>query len=345
MTHATFEILCGELRPYIQRVNTRFRLSISVEARVAVTVWRLATNVEYRTIAELFGLGRSTVGEIVLETCEVIAKQLLPKYVRVPNHDRLREIVDGFCLRWGFPQTLGAIDGTHIPIIKPLDSAADYYNRKGYYSVLMQALVDFRGRFMNVNIGWPGKVHDARVLLNSSLYKDANDGKLFPNWTAKMGSVDVPLVILGDPAYPLLPWLMRPYTEHPGTNQKDGTFNYRLSRARMCVENAFGRLKGHWRCLMKRMDYNIDNVPNVVAACVTLHNLCEILGDQCREEWFTTDSAISLRLCHPSNCSAARTRRKANSIRDAIRDALNVALLFSNMCFILAILVMTSDHC
>ena len=99
----------------------------------------------YRTIAQLFGLGRSTVGEIVLETCEVIAEQLLPNYVHVPSDDRSHEIVDGFRLRWGFPQTVGAIDGTHIPILKPLDSAADYYNRKGYYSVLMQALVDFCG--------------------------------------------------------------------------------------------------------------------------------------------------------------------------------------------------------
>ena len=159
----------------------------------------------------------------------MIAEQLLPKYVHAPSDDRLREIVDGFRLRWGFLQTVGAIDGTHILILKPLDSATDYYNRKGYYSVLMQALVDFRGRFMNVNIGWPGKVHDARVFVNSSCYKDANDGKLFPNWTTKMGNVDVPLIIFGDPAYPLLPWLMKPYIEHPGSSQKDRTFNYRQS--------------------------------------------------------------------------------------------------------------------
>ena len=45
-----------------------------MEARVAITIWKLATNAEYRTIAALFGLGRSTVGEIVLDTCEPHAK-------------------------------------------------------------------------------------------------------------------------------------------------------------------------------------------------------------------------------------------------------------------------------
>ena len=114
MTRDTFQMICDELRPYLERQTTRFRQPVSVEARVAVTIWRLATNVEYRTIAGLFGLGRSTVGEIVLDTCDAIAIFLLPKYVCVTQEDAfLQEIVDGFLHRWGFPQTIGAIDGTH----------------------------------------------------------------------------------------------------------------------------------------------------------------------------------------------------------------------------------------
>ena len=61
---------------------------------MAVTLWKLATNVEYRTLSELFGLGRSTVGEIVIETCDAIATHLLPQYVFIPEGDKLREIVE-----------------------------------------------------------------------------------------------------------------------------------------------------------------------------------------------------------------------------------------------------------
>ena len=50
----------------------------SMKVRVAVTVRRLATNTEYRTIATLLGLGRSTVGEIVPRTCEIVAHHLMP---------------------------------------------------------------------------------------------------------------------------------------------------------------------------------------------------------------------------------------------------------------------------
>ena len=46
----------------------------------------------------------------------------------------------------------------------------------------MQAMVDFRGLFMDVYIGWPGKVHDARVFVNSSLCHKGMEGTLFPQW-------------------------------------------------------------------------------------------------------------------------------------------------------------------
>ena len=164
---------------YIQ--VTPFRLPVSVEQSVAVTVWKLATNVEYRTLAALFGLGRSTVCTIVVQTCRVIATHLLPQYVQIPQGEKLKEIVEGFETFWGFPQAVGAIDGSHIFIIRPDESASDYYNRKEYYSIIIQAMVDHRGWFMDVNIGWPGKVHDARVFVNSSLYRKGMSSKLFPD--------------------------------------------------------------------------------------------------------------------------------------------------------------------
>ena len=57
----------------------------------------------------------------------------------------MKEVVEGFEKYWGFPQAAGAIDGTHIPIVRPQESASDYYNRKEFYSITMQAVVDFRG--------------------------------------------------------------------------------------------------------------------------------------------------------------------------------------------------------
>ena len=280
---STFDYLCKELKPYIARQRTILREPVSVEERVAVTLWRLATNVEYRTLGSLFGLGTSTVCTVVLDTCRAIAK-LLPRYVFIPQGDRLREIIKGFEVRWRFPQTVGAIDGTHIPILRPAgESGNDYYNRKGFYSFVMQALVDHRGMFLDIYLGWPGKVHDARVFSNSSLYAKGQQGTLVPNWTKCLNGVDVPLCILGDPAYPSLPWLIKAYPQHDNMSREQKYFNYRQSRARMVVENAFGRLKGRWRCLLKRNDCRASNVLLMTTACVILHNLCEAFNDDCLE--------------------------------------------------------------
>ena len=304
------------------KIRTTYRKSISVEVRVAITIWRLGTNIEYHTIAALFRLGRSTACKIVLDTCEVIARHLMRKYmyVRIPQNESLREIIDGFQCRWGFPQTVGAIDGTHIPILRPQESASDYYNRKGYYSILMQAIVECRGIFIDVNIGWPGKVHDARVFANSSCYRKGSNGTFFPDWSRVIGGVSVPLVILGDPAYPLLPWLMKPYLENASTTPQQRNFNYQQSSARMVVENAFGRLKGRWRCLLKRIDSHVSNVPNIVSSCIVLHNICEIYGNHCLQEWVINKESSSG--SNTTSVSAPACNTAASSVRDAIRDSL-----------------------
>ena len=58
-----------------------------------------------------------------------------------------------------------------------------------------------------------------------------------------------------------------------------------MSRARIISENAFGRLKGRWSRLSKRIDLDIDNVPNIVQSCCILHNICEIHGETFNTSW------------------------------------------------------------
>ena len=101
MSRETFNAVCTELRPFLERQVSRFRQPVCVRTRVTVTFWRLATNIEYQTIGELFGLGRSTVCEIIIDTCDAIAKHLAPQHIYMPNNESLREVVDGFDWWWG----------------------------------------------------------------------------------------------------------------------------------------------------------------------------------------------------------------------------------------------------
>ena len=108
---------------------------------MAITVWRLATNAEYRTLSALFGVGMSRICTIVLETCFTISKHIMPLHVKIPTDCKMTETVNGFKTRWGFPQVAGAIDGSYIPIICPSDSAADYYTRECFHSIIIQVVL------------------------------------------------------------------------------------------------------------------------------------------------------------------------------------------------------------
>ena len=101
----------------------------------------------------------------------------------------------------------GAIDGTHIPIVAPSECHAEYVNRKGYHSIIMQAVVECKYLYRDVVIGWPGSVHDARVFSNSCIFQKGNEGKLFPHdLPAEIHGVEVSSFLVADPAYPLLPY-------------------------------------------------------------------------------------------------------------------------------------------
>lgn len=247
--------------------------------RVGIGLYWLATGACFRTISNLFGVAKSTVCSVVHEFCYAVRQVLMPDYIKWPRGDDLIQVIEGFRQRWGFPQCAGAIDGSHIPIIAPEDNHCDYFNRKGWHSVILQGVVDHQFCFTNIYTGWPGSVHDARVLKNSEVYTKAERGELFPPLSEEIMGVDVPVMLLGDPAYPLRNWLLKGYTDTGTLTEEQQYFNLRHSRARMTVECAFGRLKGRWRCLVKRLDVDIHTVPTIISACCTLHNLCEKHGD------------------------------------------------------------------
>lgn len=96
ISKATFDYLCRNLKPLIEKANTSIRRPVSVERRVAVTLWILATPSEYRNVSHLFGLARCTVCVIVHETCKVIIQKFKSAYINFPTGDSLTAVTQGF---------------------------------------------------------------------------------------------------------------------------------------------------------------------------------------------------------------------------------------------------------
>lgn len=79
---------------------------------------------------------------------------------------------------WQFPHTLGAIDGKHIRIKAPPNSGSDFFNYKGFFSIVLLAVVNANGKFIYVDVGGNGRASDVVVFKNSTLHKAMKEGKL-----------------------------------------------------------------------------------------------------------------------------------------------------------------------
>ena len=156
MSKGTFDFICKKINAYLLREDTTFRKAIPVDKRAAICFWHLATNEDLRSLAWRFGVGKSTACEIINEVCQAVVEILLPQVIKWPSGEKLLNVIDGFLTTWGFPQCAGAIDGTHIPIVAPSESSPDYYNRKGFYSIVLQAVVDYQYRYINFPIFYRG---------------------------------------------------------------------------------------------------------------------------------------------------------------------------------------------
>ena len=134
-------------------------------------------------------------------------------------------------------------------------------------------------------VGRPGSVHDARVLVNSQLYYRVQEKKILNTSSRNISGKTILSFLVGESAYPLSTWLMKPFPHNSTLTDSQRNFNYRLSHARIVSENAFGRLKARWRRLMKQNDMEVEHVPQVVAACCILHNICEMHGNHFVDNW------------------------------------------------------------
>ena len=176
------------------------------------------------------------------------------------------------------PNIAGAIDATHIKIKAPKDSAVDYFSRYQQHNVVMQAVVNGKGAFMDVTAGFPGSTHDAQVLRNSLIYKKAEHGDILA--AGPIHRVD------GSEIQPYLvfsPWLQKPFPK--GTREDEIRFNQELSSARVQVECALGILKSRWRILMGMEESKVQLISKIILACAILHTFCTLHGD----EWVEND--------------------------------------------------------
>ena len=189
----------------------------------------------------------------------------------------MEKISDGFSSLWNFPHCVGAIDGKHIMIQAPVNAGSQYYNYKGTHSIVLLAVCDYNYCFTLLDIGDYGRMSDGGVLSNSSFGNAMKTNSLaLPNAETVPGIKSrIPYFFVGDQVFPLSTNMLRPYpSSYLQLNQR--IFNYRLSRTRRVIENAFGILSTKFRVFRRPIIAKPSKVTKVVQAACVLHNYLKI---------------------------------------------------------------------
>lgn len=188
------------------------------------------------------------------------------------TEEQLKNVADDFYSRWQFPNCIGCIDGKHIRIKQPPNSGRQYFNYKQYFSIVLQAVADANYRFLNIEVGAYGRQSDGGIFASSDLYRRLESNSYNVPEQVRLPGTDVfaPFVILGDEAYPLKYYLLRPYREKNG---EEKLFNDFHSRTRKVVECAFGILTSKWQILQKPLETDIKTTNTIVKTICLLHNI------------------------------------------------------------------------
>ena len=139
-----------------------------------------------------------------------------------------------------------------------------YYNYKGFHSIVLMAVVDSNYKFIWVAIGAHASASFAQIVKDSIGFP--RDEPLLSD------DALLPFFLVGDDAFALRTWMMKPFS-HRNIEYEERIFNYRLGRARMVVDNAFGILSNRFRCLLTTLPQGPMVVQRIVMAAVVLHNI------------------------------------------------------------------------
>ena len=235
----------------------------------------LASGDSYKSLQYDFRVANNTIAGIIPEVCEAIIAEFMDECIVCPSTpEEWLKVEKQFRLRWNMPHALGAIDGKHVAIRCPPHTGTRYHNYKGYFSISMLALVDADYKYIWIDVGANAGCSLSQIFNSSPLKPMLEDASIgFPPPTALPEETYVlPYYFVGDDAFALKTWMMKPYSRRSMT-RRQRIYNYRVFRARRIVENVFGITAQKFQCLHSTMRQHPDIVTKIVLACCILHNL------------------------------------------------------------------------
>jgi DDE superfamily endonuclease len=203
-----------------------------------------------------------------------------------PNSDERKQISNRIRDSYLFPNCVGLIDGTLLPLAtRPLLHGENYLSRKRYYAIVMLVVCDDQSRILYYHVGWPGSVHDNRVWRTCNLFKNC-ETMFSPRE-----------YLLGDSAFTASDIMVPPFKSSAGKELHGNyaAFNTLLAKPRVKSEHCIGLLKGRFpflrgiRMLLGNKEHMARIIDHVRGA-VILHNF--MIGQPYEDDWIDSEECI-----------------------------------------------------
>ncbi|KAK4871968.1 hypothetical protein RN001_016092 [Aquatica leii] len=225
-----------------------------------------ATGSYQLTLGDHLNLHKSTVSRTVSRVTTILASRAA-EFIQLPRtEEEIRITNASFYQLANFPRVLGAIDCTHVKMISPGgDNAELYRNRKGWFSINVQAVCDASLKITNIVARWPGSVHDSRIFNTSLLRAKLEAGEYGNAW------------LIGDSGYACKSYLLTPLLNP--VSPADKRYNRAHVLTRNTIERTFGILKKRFACLHIGLRVKPEKAVDIIVAITVLHNIAIQLKD------------------------------------------------------------------
>ncbi|XP_023240779.1 putative nuclease HARBI1 [Centruroides sculpturatus] len=307
LNRTTVDILISKLAPLLNsKQNSRGRCPLTVEKKILCSLYLLSNQAPFRLAADRFNVCRQTAWKILHEfSSALLDLNKSEGILSWPNQEKAFKTSDYYTKKFGFPGVIGVVDGKHMAIKAPRNDHSSYYNRKQFYSVILQAVCNEKLLFTDCYVGEAGSVHDACVYRRSTLSKRIDEGVGFP--------IDTHL--LGDAAYPLNKYLLTPYRDNGHLTEIQSYFNTKLSKCRSSIERTFGLFVGRFRRFKLLDMHRLDLMVMLIMAGCILHNFSILEGDELNIE---EERLVGV----PVEIENVQARREAQNKRNDLANTL-----------------------
>nr|CAI5840292.1 unnamed protein product [Callosobruchus analis] len=173
LNRCQLENLLRDIGPRLANTTVRW-YGLTPPQKTLIALHWLGNGGQYHGVCDMHGVSKMTVCRCVHDTVNAVNEIKFDEIVSWPHN--MFDVVQRFYAIAGFPEVCGAVDGTLLTIDAPRINEPAYVDRHGKHSINCMAVCGPDLTFYYVSANWPGSVHDARVLRNSSLFRRMENG-------------------------------------------------------------------------------------------------------------------------------------------------------------------------